>query len=138
MCRNQLVEYPEEEMDSDEESDDNDSDTDSEDGDGDGEPIIDEPEIKVNLDQLAAKMGNMGYTMADMIKYMSNYLEIQLKPSTADAKYTDEFFDKLAVDIDDILDGTNALWMRDDRSYANVAKMAIITETETETESTTV
>jgi Ring finger domain len=112
MCRCQLL-APQEE----EEEEGSDDDSDGEDDEADEEGTENgEEEAKVSLEQLAGKLTNMGYTMADIIRYIMN-----VKSETNEAKYTEEYDDKLYADMTGIMDGTISLAHRDARSYAQVA-----------------
>ncbi len=115
MCRNQLIEMPTyEDDDEDDEGEENDDDEEEEDEEEEDE----EDPFKVSLEQLTAKMVNLGYTMADLLKfYVSN-----IKTTTSAERYSEPFFEKLEHDIDGIIDGTIPMSQRDTRSYAAVAK----------------
>jgi len=114
MCRHQLVDAPvfDEEDEDDEEGEDNDSVADS---DADEEDA--DEDVKVNLEQLAGKLTNMGYTMADILKFFVS----DVKSGTNEQKYSEEFIDKMEQDINGVIEGTISLAHRDARSYAAVA-----------------
>jgi len=114
MCRHQLVDAPvfDEEDEDDEEGEDDDSVADS---DADEENA--DEDVKVNLEQLAGKLTNMGYTMADILKFFVS----DVKSGTNEAKYSEEFVDKMENDINGVIEGTITLAHRDVRSYAAVA-----------------
>jgi hypothetical protein len=115
MCRHQLVDAPvfDEEDEDDEEGD---NDDDSDDGDSVADSDADE-DVKVNLEQLAGKLTNMGYTMADILKFFVS----DVKSGTNEQKYSEEFVDKMENDINGVIEGTITLAHRDVRSYAAVA-----------------
>ena len=113
MCRHQLVDAPifDEEEEYEESVDEGASDEDSvADSDAD-------EDAKVNLEQLAGKLTNMGYTMADILKFFVS----DVKSGTNEAKYSEEFVDKMENDINGVIEGTISLAHRDARSYAAVA-----------------
>jgi uncharacterized protein YbaR (Trm112 family) len=121
LCRHPLVDVSEEEEDEYEEIDsDEGSDSDSESGSDDSDDESEEDASKVNLEQLADKLTHMGYTMADILAIFV----IDLKSGTNEARYSDQFAEKLTKDIDSIADGTISLSHRDNRSYAAVAAKA--------------
>jgi hypothetical protein len=103
LCRNQLIASLESEADSDSE-------------DGSEEDEEEEEIFKVDLEQLATKMTNMGYTISDLLKLYVPSIK------TTSEKYTDAFVYKIGTDIDDVLDGIISLVHRDMRSYAAVTK----------------
>jgi hypothetical protein len=112
LCRNQLVSSA---------SIDSDSDSDSGSGSEEDEEREDEEEeeeeiFKVDLEQLATKMTNMGYTISDLLKLYVPSIK------TVSEKYTDAFVYKIGTDIDDVLDGAISLVHRDTRSYAAVTE----------------
>jgi hypothetical protein len=74
-------------------------------------------DVKVNLEQLAGKLTNMGYTMADILKFFVS----DVKSGTNEQKYSEEFIDKMEQDINGVIEGTISLAHRDARSYAAVA-----------------
>lgn len=115
MCRHQLVDAPifDEEEEDEESVDEGASDEDSvADSDAD-------EDVKVNLEQLAGKLTNMGYTMADILKFFVS----DVKSGTNEAKYSEEFVDKMENDINGVIEGTITLAHRDVRSYAAVASV---------------
>jgi len=116
MCRHQLVSSISDDESEYESSVDEGEENEAEDQDDD-EDDDDDTYPKVNLEQLAAKLTNMGYTTADLLKFFI----ADLKSSTGENKYTPEFEDKLETDINGLLDGTISLNHRDTRSYAAVA-----------------
>jgi hypothetical protein len=116
MCRHQLLE--EDNEDADEISlDDDDDENDDDDDDDATSNASDDEEIKVNLEQLTDKIQNMGYTMSDLLKFFIS----SVKSETNEQKYSEEYFHKIAKDLDGVLDGTITLAHRDSRSYASVA-----------------
>jgi len=123
MCRNQLVEYPQaldEEMSFvDEEEEDSDEYENAEEQDQDQQDTEDEP--KANLEQMTAKLVGMGYTIEDLVKCLSLQMVREVVSSTSEARYTDEFIDKLEEDFEGIITGEIPLSQRDNRSYAKVA-----------------
>jgi hypothetical protein len=119
MCRHQLVEEAESEGEYEESVDEGES----EDGSDNGEDEDDESEaddFKVNLEQLAGKVTNMGYTMHDILKFFVS----DIKSGTNEQRYSEEFFDKMEQDINGVILGTISLAHRDARSYAAVASVA--------------
>jgi len=122
MCRHQLLEEAESEGEYEESVDEGESD---EDGSDNGEDEDDESEaedFKVNLEQLAGKVTNMGYTMHDILKFFVS----DIKSGTNEQRYSEEFFDKMEQDINGVIQGTISLAHRDARSYAAVASMASV------------
>jgi hypothetical protein len=79
-----------------------------------------EEDVKVNLEQLAGKLTNMGYTMQDILKFFVS----DVKSGTNEQKYSEEFIDKMEQDINGVIEGTISLAHRDARSYAAVAAAA--------------
>jgi hypothetical protein len=117
MCRHQLLDAPmeDEEGDYEESVDEGASDEDSvADSDADDEG---EEDVKVNLEQLAGKLTNMGYTMTDILKFFVS----DVKSQANEAKYDDQFIEKMENDINGVIEGTISLAHRDARSYAAVA-----------------
>lgn len=108
MCRHQLVAKDGEDDDEAEQSE-------GEVVEDEDEEAVTHDEIKVSLEQLSGKLTNMGYTLADIMKSLLPNLK-----SHSEAKYTEEFSNKLHYDIHDIMDGTISLADRDTRSYADV------------------
>ena len=79
----------------------------------------DEEEIQVaTLEQTAAKLQNLGYSVADIL---SLYLGNEVKSENQD-RYRGEFFRKMMEDLDSVIDGRIPLSQRDTRSYLDVAK----------------
>ena len=78
----------------------------------------DEVESGPTVEQLAAKLQNMGYKPADFLMFLFSGLKSDNKE-----RYSQEFMDKLDDDVEDIIDGTIPLSMRDTRSYADVARI---------------
>lgn len=116
MCRHQLLDTPmeDEEGEYEESVDEGASDEDSvADSDADDEG---EEDVKVNLEQLAGKLTNMGYTMVDILKFFVS----DVKSGTNEQKYSEEFVDKMENDINGVIEGTITLAHRDVRSYAAV------------------
>lgn len=113
MCRHQLLDAPifEEEEDEDEEGEEESDDESVNEGEED------EEDVKVNLEQLAGKLTNMGYTMADLLKFFIS----DVKSGSNEPKYSENFFDKIETDINGVIEGTISLAHRDSRSYAQVA-----------------
>jgi len=70
-------------------------------------------ESQVTLEQLANKMTNLGYTMADLL-YLITPINSQ------NPKHTDDFCDKIFDTIDNIKNQTIPLSQRDNRSYSQV------------------
>jgi hypothetical protein len=115
MCRHQLLDAPmddESEGEYEESIDEEGSDNEGEEGE-EGE----EEEVKVNLEQLAGKLTNMGYTMTDILKFFVS----DVKSQANEAKYDDQFIEKMENDINGVIEGTISLAHRDARSYAAVA-----------------
>ena len=115
MCRHQLLDAPAEDDESEgeyEESVDEEGDEDGSVADSDAEE-----DVKVNLEQLAGKLTNMGYTMADILKFFVS----DVKSQANEQKYSEEFIDKMENDINGVIEGTITLAHRDARSYAAVA-----------------
>jgi hypothetical protein len=115
MCRHQLLDAPAEDDESEgeyEESVDEEGDEDGSVADSDAEE-----DVKVNLEQLAGKLTNMGYTMADILKFFVS----DVKSQANEQKYSEEFLDKMENDINGVIEGTISLAHRDARSYAAVA-----------------
>ena len=120
LCRHPLVDLPQEEEDDEDEYEDVDSDDEDSDSEAGSDDESEEDASKVNLEQLAEKLTHMGYTMADILAIFV----IDLKSGTNEARYSDQFAEKLTKDIDSIADGTISLSHRDNRSYAAVAAKA--------------
>jgi hypothetical protein len=113
MCRHQLLAEPvddESEGEYEESVDEEGSDDEGEEGDDE------EEEVKVNLEQLAGKLTNMGYTMTDILKFFV----ADVKSQANEAKYDDQFISKMENDINGVIEGTISLAHRDARSYAAV------------------
>lgn len=115
MCRHQLLDAPifEEDEDEDEEGEEEDDDESVD----EGEEYEEDEVVKVNLEQLAGKLTNMGYTMADLLKFFIS----DVKSGSNEPKYSEDFFNKTEMDINGIIEGTISLAHRDSRSYAQVA-----------------
>lgn len=114
MCRCQLLEIQEEEdEDDDEEGEEGeDQEEDQEDEDSEGEE-----DSRPTMDQLAAKLQNMGYTPLDFLTlFMNGILKRQ-----DETRQTDEFLEILNDKIDDIVDGKITMAHVDQRTYAQVA-----------------
>ena len=119
MCRHQLLEEAESEGEYEESVDE------EEDGSDNGEDEDDESEaddFKVNLEQLAGKVTNMGYTMHDILKFFVS----DIKSGTNEQRYSEEFFDKMEQEINGVIQGTISLAHRDARSYAAVASVVSV------------
>jgi hypothetical protein len=114
MCRTQLCRDLEED---DDESEDNELNENIQQDDDDDEDE-DEVESGPTVEQLAAKLQNMGYKPADFLMFIFSGLKSDNKE-----RYSQEFMDKLDDDVEDIIDGTIPLSMRDTRSYADVARI---------------
>jgi len=122
MCRHQLLEEDDEDadeisLDDDDEIEDGDDEDDDDDATSNAS---DDEEVKVNLEQLTDKIQNMGYTMSDVLKFFIS----SVKSETNEQKYSEEYLNKIAKDLDGVLDGTITLAHRDSRSYAAVAAAA--------------
>ena len=119
MCRTQVIRkvwYDEEEdEDEDEERDDDQEDDQEQDQEDDQE---EEDDVVVSVEQLATKLQNMGYTMADVL---TMFFAGNIKQEN-NQRYTQEFLEKIDENIDGILNGSIALSSRDTRSYADVVK----------------
>jgi hypothetical protein len=115
-CRSLLVVKEEKEEDDEywtEVEDDEDDEYDEDDEDDE------EEEIQVaTLEQTAAKLQNLGYSVADIL---SLYIGNEVKSETPD-RYKEEFFRKMMNDLDGIIDGRIPLSQRDTRSYLDVAQ----------------
>ena len=114
MCRTQIMrDLPED--------DDDESEGEYEDRDDDQEEDQEEDEEQdqktPTLEQFAAKLQNMGYTMADVLGIFYD-----AKPEDSNKRYNPEFWQKMDQDIGGILEGTIPLSSRDTRSYADVVK----------------
>jgi hypothetical protein len=115
MCRHQLLDAPAEDDESEGEYEESVDEEEGEEGsvaDSDAEE-----DVKVNLEQLATKLQNMGYTMADILKFFIS----DVKSQANEQKYDDQFIDKMEQDINGVIEGTITLAHRDARSYAAVA-----------------
>lgn len=117
MCRHRLVDDGCEDEEQSEAESENDEDDEGESEEGEGEHEEEEDEQKISLEQLTAKLVNMGYTMADIMKSLLP----SLKSETNEARYTEEFGNKLHYDIHEVMEGIITLAHRDTRSYAVVA-----------------
>jgi hypothetical protein len=115
MCRCQLLEVQEyEESVDEEEGEDQEDDDDDDDDDSD-----DEDDPKVTLEQLYAKLQNMGYTPLDILS-RTVYPNIILKRQDESRNVT-EFQDELGEKIWDLVYGNISLAHVDQRTYAQVA-----------------
>lgn len=112
MCRHQLVDAPVEDDDSEGEYEES---VDEEGSDAEDD-ASEEEDVKVNLEQLAGKLQNMGYTMADILKFFVS----DVKSGTNEQKYDEQYIDKMENDINGVIEGTISLAHRDARSYAAV------------------
>jgi Zinc finger, C3HC4 type (RING finger) len=112
MCRCQLLEVQEDEdqEDQDQEEDDEDQEED------DDEEEEDEP--KVTLEQLYAKLQNMGYTALDILSYVVESGGLKRQDET---RNTAEFLDVLGDKIWGVAIGDISLAHVDQRTYAQVA-----------------
>lgn len=107
LCRNQLVEMNVA-------SDDDESD-DGEEGERVAQhhfTLIEEEEeeevgFKVDLEQLADKMANIGYTMKDLLRLYVGIIFVNdtIKSSATEERYSEEFMNIMELDVDDILYG---------------------------------
>ena len=114
MCRHQLLDAPVEDDESEGEYEES---VDEEEGEEGSVADSDEEEdVKVNLEQLAGKLQNMGYTMADILKFFVS----DVKSGTNEQKYDEQYIDKMENDINGVIEGTISLAHRDARSYAAV------------------
>jgi len=136
MCRNKLIDNGEVQDGDEEEDGDEDEDEDEEDdgdGDDDGDEDDDEDSYgemqedgwrrrisKLNLEQLTAKLTNMGYTMADIVKYSMLGHLVDIRSDVDEEKYAEDFWHKLFHDMQDLSRGRITMSMRDARSYAAV------------------
>jgi hypothetical protein len=114
MCRHQLLDAPAEDDESEGEYEES---VDEEGEDGSVADSDSDEDAKVNLEQLAGKLTNMGYTMQDILKFFVS----DVKSGTNEQKYSEEFIDKMEQDINGVIEGTISLAHRDARSYAAVA-----------------
>jgi len=115
MCRHQLLDAPAEDDESEGEYEESVDEEEGEEGsvaDSDAEE-----DVKVNLEQLAGKLTNMGYTMQDLLKFFVS----DVKSQANEQKYSEEFIEKMENDINGVIEGTITLAHRDARSYAAVA-----------------
>ena len=107
MCRTALAEEAED-------SDEDDSDEDDSDDESDSEIVA-----KVTCKQIGEKLTNMGYKIEDLVFIMlGGNLCNGVKHNTE--RHTEDFFEKLDEDIDNIIDGTISINHRDCRTYAQV------------------
>ena len=107
MCRTALAEEAED-------SDDEDSDDEDSDDESDSEIVA-----KVTCKQIGEKLTNMGYKIEDLVFIMlGGNLCNGVKHNTE--RHTEDFFEKLDEDIDNIIDGTISVNHRDCRTYAQV------------------
>jgi hypothetical protein len=115
MCRTQVTRSIPDDDDDDSEGEYERDDDQEDDEDQDQED--EEQDSQPSLEQLATKLQNMGYTMADVLGIF-----YAAKPEDSNKRYTHEFWEKIDADIDGILEGTIPLSARDTRSYADVVK----------------
>ena len=124
MCRTQLCREIEDDESEDDESEDNELNENVQQDDDDDDEEEDEEEASgPTVEQLATKLQNMGYKPADFLMFLFSGLKSDNKE-----RYSQEFMDKLDDDVEDIIDGTIPLSMRDTRSYADVARAKIPTQ----------
>jgi hypothetical protein len=112
LCRNELLEYDEEDEDSEFYEEDAEIDSQYEDDEEENDEAYaglralfreegEEVEEEITVEKIATKLQSMGYTLADFIK-----LEVfPCLRSTNEARYTEEFEEKMEQDIDDIASG---------------------------------
>ena len=108
LCRHELLDIDEEDETT------NDDDEETNDDEATEDMSIREEDSNVTLEQLAAKMTNLGYTMKDLLYMM-------VPVNTDNPRYTDELCDEIYETIDKIKDGRIPLSMRDNRSYLEAA-----------------
>jgi len=125
MCRHQLVEVIDDDEEGDDEENSDDESSGSEDNDDDHSINTDDEDAKVTLEQLATKVTNMGYTINDLLKFFVYDIK-----SSNQARYSDDFMEKISDDLNGVIDGTIPLSSRDKRSYATVVKTSVIPEQE--------
>jgi hypothetical protein len=113
MCRCQLLAVQEDEEEEDQEDDE------EQDEDDDEDDSDDEDDPKVTLEQLYAKLQNMGYTPLDILS-RAVYPNIILKRQDESRNVT-EFQDELGEKIWDLVYGNISLAHVDQRTYAQVA-----------------
>jgi hypothetical protein len=123
MCRTQLCREIEDDDDESEDDELNENVEQQEDDDEDEEEEEEEEETGPTVEQLTTKLQNMGYKPADFLMFIFSGLKSDNKE-----RYSQEFIEKLDDDIEDIIDGTIPLSMRDTRSYADVARAKIPTQ----------
>lgn len=114
MCRCQLIEVQEDE-DEDQEDEDQEEDDENQEEDDDEE---EEDEPKVTLEQLYAKLQNMGYTALDILSYVVENGGLKRQDET---RNTAEFLDVLGDKIWGVAIGDISLAHVDQRTYAQVA-----------------
>jgi len=114
MCRHQLIAEP---VDDESEGEYEESVDEEEGEEGSVADSDAEEDVKVNLEQLAGKLTNMGYTMQDILKFFVS----DVKSQANEQKYSEEFLDKMENEINGVIEGTISLAHRDARSYAAVA-----------------
>lgn len=115
MCRTQLMRSVPDDEDEDQEDQEEEDQEDEEDQEEEAQE--DDQEV-VSVEQLATKLQNMGYNMADVL---TMFFGGNIKKQNSE-RYTEEFFEKIDERIDGILDGTIPLSSVDTRSYAEVVK----------------
>jgi len=116
MCRTQVTRNEGEDEEEEEEEEEEDDDDNYE------YPVLnssEEEDKSPSVEQLANKLQNMGYTMADVL---TMFFSANIKQENKQ-RYTTDFLQKIDGDIDGILDGSIPLSARDTRSYAEVVKM---------------
>ena len=114
MCRTQLMNF--EEDDDDDDDDDEDISDDEDDDDNSEEETIEETVLTV--EQISAKLINMGYTIGDLLRlYIGRKFD--------STNYNEEKVEKINDDLDNIMDGKIKLSHRDTRSYAQVLQSNI-------------
>jgi len=124
MCRTQLMNFEEDDSDDEDITDDED---DEDDDDNSEEETIEETILTV--EEISAKLINMGYTIGDILRlYIGSKFD--------SANYNEEKVEKINDDLDNIMDGKIKLSHRDTRSYAQVLQSNIQTRSTTSTEFT--
>jgi hypothetical protein len=119
MCRTQLCREIEDDDDDESEFNENNENIQQQDDEDDEDEDDEEEEASgPTVEQLATKLQNMGYKPADFLMFIFSGLKSDNKE-----RYSQEFMDKLDDDVEDIIDGTIPLSMRDTRSYADVARI---------------
>ena len=109
-CRVELVKSD------DDSEDDSEDDSDYEGEDDDSNMTEENNTPQVSMEQIAKRLSNMGYTMADLV-----FMMIQTSKTTEDkTKYTEDYVNILTDKVYDIWNGDIAVDYRDNRSYATV------------------